>query len=112
MVAERRQAYRFPGKEQVKVDVISEDAPNQTLEFECFARDLSKQGIRLHGHQDLQLHAELSLKVHMKDKNQDYQLSGKIKWVTETTEREVIAGVELSDEDSQDWQQWQKLFDH
>lgn len=110
MTEERRLYARVAGEELVKVDVVSDDNPAQLMIFECNSKDFSSKGIRLHGHQSLELNAQVNLVVHMSEHKQDYNLAGTIKWVTETTEHEVLAGIELSGDDATDLEKWQVLF--
>ena len=110
MVEERRKHNRTPQEELVKVDVVSDEKPSESMVFECNSRDFSEKGIRLHGHQKLDLHSHVNLVVHMSEHKQDYSLAGTIKWVTETTEHEILAGIELSDGQTTDLAKWQSLF--
>lgn len=110
MTAERRRYQRVLGEELVKVDVVSDDNPEQLMIFECNSKDFSSKGIRLHGHQSLALNARVNLVVHMSAHQLDYRLTGLIKWVTETTEHEILAGIELHEENESDIEKWQVLF--
>jgi|GEM_PF-2584779 len=110
MVEERRMHVRTAQEELVKVDVVSDDHPGETMVFECNSRDFSQKGIRLHGHTLFDLNSHVNLVVHMSAEKQDYNLEGTIKWVTETTEHEVLAGIELQGDSSTDLSRWQSLF--
>lgn len=108
---ERRAHAREIQQEQVKVDVVSQENPSEVLTYDCFSRDFSISGVRIHGSQSFELGTEVNLVIHMSDVKKDYGLQGTIKWFTETTEHEVVAGIEFNQERSTDLQDWQKLFE-
>lgn len=110
MNEERRQHTRLPRQEHVKVDVVTEGVPTSAEVFDCSSRDFSLRGVRLHGDHPIDLGSQVDMIVHMKSEKTDYRLTGKVKWVTVTTENEHLAGVELSIDTSKDIQQWQSLF--
>jgi hypothetical protein len=110
MIKEKRQHLRTRHEESVKVDVISEGATEPPVTLDCFSRDFSHKGIRLHGHTTFNLNSHVNLVVHMSAEKRDYKLHGTIKWVTETTEHEVLAGVELLPNQGSDLTHWQAKF--
>lgn len=110
MTEERRQHTRLPRQEHVKVDVITDGVPTSAEVFDCSSRDFSLRGVRLHGDHPIDLGSHVDMTVHMKATETDYRLTGKVKWVTVTTENEHLAGVELSEESSKDIADWQGLF--
>lgn len=110
MTAERRQHTRLPKQEHVQVDVTTEGIPTSADVFDCSSRDFSLRGVRLHGDHAIDLGSRVDLTVHMKSDGKDYQLSGKVKWVTVTTENEHLAGVELLENESADMEKWRALF--
>ncbi len=111
MQQERRAHAREIQQEQVKVDVISQQAPSENLSYDCFSRDFSKSGVRVHGNQSFKLGTQVSLVIHMSEQQRDYNMQGVIKWFTETTENEVVAGIEFNRSDATDLKDWQSLFE-
>ena len=111
MTSERRQHTRLPRQEHVKVDVVTDGVPTSAEVFDCSSRDFSLRGIRLHGDHPIDLGSHVDMTVHMKATKTDYHLTGKVKWVTVTTENEHLAGVELVDTSSEDMTKWQSLFE-
>jgi len=110
MQQERREHTRELQQEHVKVDVISKESPKQNLRYDCFSRDFSKSGVRVHGNQSFELGTHVQLVIHMSEQKKDYSLQGVVKWFTETTEHEVVAGIEFDNTHSSDLEDWQKLF--
>lgn len=108
MTDERRAEARQVQNEAILVDVslIGE----KPIVFECSAKDLSPQGVRLHGEQLLKLNSQVDLLVRMPSKQENYRLTGVVKWITETTEKEHLAGIQLSDNIHTDVNEWKKLF--
>jgi len=110
MNIERRQHQRKLQQERVVVNAVTADKQHQAFEYECSSRDLSAKGIRLHGNHPLELNCELDLQVHLQNAHMDYSLTGVVKWVTETTEHEHLAGVELDSARAGELSRWQSLF--
>ena len=110
MTDERRKSIRISQREIVQVELVIENTNIPPLFFECSSRDFSKQGIRLHGHHPLERDIDVNLMVHMESENRNFNLSGTIKWVTETTEKEYLAGLYLSDSNDTDIDEWHMLF--
>ena len=111
MISERRQHIRYLRQDLIKVDVVLAQKPEESMVFDCYSKDFSRNGIRLHGHKLLELGSQLTLVVHLEHGESMYNLNGVIKWVTETTEHEVVAGIELIDDNTSDIKQWQSLFE-
>lgn len=112
MVDERRLYVRLASREKVIVNVTENDDKEQIYEFECYSRDLSTNGVRLHGDQHFSLGSRLEMVVHLRSEKKDYMLSGKVKWNTETTESEHLTGVELCRDGSPDLMQWKQRFEY
>ena len=110
MNIERRRHQRKLQQERVIVNVETADEQHQTFEYECNSRDLSPTGVRLHGDHALKLNSTLDLQVHLQNAHMDYSLTGVVKWVTETTEHEHLAGVELDSTRAGELSRWQSLF--
>ncbi|TQV86855.1 PilZ domain-containing protein [Aliikangiella coralliicola] len=110
MTDERRRAIRISRQETVKVELVIEDSNIPPLVFECNSRDFSRQGIRLHGRQPLEKDIDVNLMVHLQEEQKDLNLVGTIKWVTETTEKEYLAGLQLSESSDTDIGEWHLLF--
>lgn len=107
---ERRSAPRHALNEKVLIKVIADGDQSHVMTFECNAQDFSQNGIRLHGHIPLHLDADLRLKVHLTSDNQDLCLHGLVRWTTETTEHECLAGVELLNDETTDFASWKNKF--
>ena len=110
MIDERRKYSRILRDELIVVDVLCNEKIDIPLVFECRSKDLSAKGVRIHGQHSVPLNQDVELVIHMGIDKQAYILSGKIKWTTETTENEHLAGIELSDNQETDIGKWQKLF--
>ena len=112
MTDEKRVYPRQSQNGQVHVDVIrAEDGENDgAIRYEGAMRDVSQNGIRLHGKHPIEKGANLSLVVEFESNNKHYSLAGSVRWVTETTEHEFIAGLELTDAESKDIESWRNIF--
>ena len=110
MIEERRKHIRESRQEKVIVNVITCEKESKEISFECLSKDFSAKGVRLHGHQGLDLNTKVNMIVHLLSHKRDYSLAGQVKWVTETTENEQLAGVELLDMEGFDLAHWQELF--
>jgi len=112
MVEEKRNHPRKTQNEQVHVDILK--ASNETIDtsvrYEGLMKDISHNGIRLHGKHPLKKNATLELMVEFEADHAKYNLSGSVKWVTETTEHEFVAGLELTDKDNTDIDKWHIKF--
>ena len=112
MVEEKRSFPRQTQSEQVHVDILK--ASNETIDsnvrYEGRMKDISHNGIRLHGKHPLEKNATLDLLVEFEADHAKYNLSGCVKWVTETTEHEFVAGLELSESESTDINKWHQIF--
>lgn len=109
MSQERRVELRKNHQQPVLISATLENQ-NQPVEFTCSSRDISKNGIRLHGKSMFELGVRLNIHVHLDAQSGDYQLLGIVKWVTETTEKEHLAGIQLLPESGTDFQRWQATF--
>lgn len=112
MVEEKRNHPRQNQNEQVHVDILK--ASNETIDasirYEGRMKDISHNGIRLHGKHPLEKNATLELTVEFEADHARYNLSGCVMWVTETTEHEFVAGLELKDKDNTDIKIWHQKF--
>ncbi|TQV72989.1 PilZ domain-containing protein [Aliikangiella marina] len=108
---ERRAHPREIQEERVKVDVVSQESPKESISYDCFSRDFSRSGVRIHGSQSFNLGTVVSLVIHMSEIDRDFSMAGTIKWITETTEHEILAGIEFNDSRSADLSDWQGLFE-
>lgn len=111
MTEEKRAFQRLSKNGLVHVDVtqISNEELDSLVRFEGVMKDISELGIRLHGKHPLSKGAKLDLRVQIDSNDSKYNLQGAVKWVSETTEHEFVAGLEI-DFNSQDFKAWQKSF--
>ena len=111
-MSEKRNHSRQSNSEQVHVDILK--ASNEDIEgkvrYEGVLRDISSNGIRLHGMHPLEKSAQLELLVEFETNHSQYHLTANVMWVTETTEHEYIAGLELDADKTIDLDSWQKRF--
>jgi len=107
MNTEKRMSARRMQSGQVHVDVIN---ATENTRYEGAMKDVSKNGIRLHGKHPIEKNTMLELLVEFEQDHSQYSLLGNVKWVTETTEHEYIAGLELLESKSKDISQWQENF--
>lgn len=112
MVTEKRAFPRLAQHGQVHVDLLKESNKKNdaSIRYEGAMRDISPNGIRLHGKHPLEIGSELELLVELEDNHTQYNVSGRVKWVTETTEHEFVAGIELMQNNSQDFIDWHNSF--
>lgn len=112
MVEEKRHYPRQIQSEQVHVDILeaSNEKMDTSVRYEGRMKDISHNGIRLHGKHPLEKNATLELVVEFEADHAKYILSGCVKWVTETTEHEFVAGLELTDKDNTDIHKWHQKF--
>jgi len=112
MMEEKRSSVRRSENGAVHVDVlaVSDQASNSIIRYEGSMRDISLNGIRLHGKHALEKGSILELLVELESNDSKYNLSGNVKWVTETTENEFVAGLELVEGKSSDISAWQAIF--
>jgi len=111
MVEEKRSYPRYSQKGPIHVDIIhiSNEQLDSNIRFEGAMRDISQSGIRLHGKHPLSQGAHLELLVEVESNQTKYKLQGSVKWVSETTEREYVAGLKI-DASSSDFSAWQNSF--
>jgi Tfp pilus assembly protein PilZ len=112
MVEEKRGYPRQTQQGPIHVDIleISDQNLKSSVRFEGAMKDISQSGIRLHGKHPISMGAILDLVVEVEASHQKYALKGNVKWVSETTEHEYVAGLEI-DTDSRDFLNWTKSFD-
>ncbi|WP_444994830.1 PilZ domain-containing protein [Aliikangiella sp. IMCC44359] len=110
MIDERRKYARILREEPIKVDVLCNEHFNSPLVFECSSKDFSAKGVRIHGQHPVPLNQDVEIVVHLGKEDKEFILSGKIMWTTETTENEHVAGIELSDNQETDIDNWRTLF--
>ncbi len=112
MVEEKRNFPRQLQNEQVHVDILkaSNEQIDTSIRYEGRMKDISHNGIRLHGKHPLKKDSTLELLVEFEEDHSKYNLSGCVKWVTQTTENEFVAGLELSDTDNTDILKWHQKF--
>jgi len=112
MVEEKRNHPRRSQNGQVHVDILtaSNESIEEVIRYEGAMKDISPNGIRLHGKHPLEKNAVLELMVEFEADHSKYNLSGSVKWVTETTENEFVAGLELTENDSKDINSWRSNF--
>ena len=110
MPEERRAHARQIQEERVQIDVISENDPSEKIIYDCFSRDLSAKGVRIHGSSSFKLGTQVRLVIHMSEHNKELNMEGTIKWITETTEHEVVAGIEFDEKLSSDLAEWRALL--
>jgi Tfp pilus assembly protein PilZ len=108
MNTEKRKSNRRSCKGQVHVDAT--ESGKHSYRYEGAMRDISINGVRLHGKHPIEIGAKLKLLIELEQNNSQYSLSGSVKWVTETTEHEFIAGLELQESNSKDILQWREQF--
>ncbi len=111
MATEKRGYPRQSEQGPIHVDVleISDQSLAESVRFEGAMKDLSRSGIRLHGKHPISQGSTLQLLVEVESKQSKFHLKGNVKWVSETTEHEFVAGLEIT-EDSQDLNDWQQSF--
>lgn len=109
MTEEKRQQTRQKTDNAVKVKVIT-DSPMKDNNFLCRISDLSNTGLRLYGDAPLKKGMTLGLLVELNDKPRRYTLNGVVQWVTNTTQKEYIAGIELIESPVSDYEVWQEFF--
>jgi Tfp pilus assembly protein PilZ len=108
MTDERRSEQRQEQDEQVSVKVAL--VGEEPISFSCSVADLSSRGIRIHGEQLLKINAHVDLAIRFEGKPQEFRLTGVVKWTTETTEKEHLAGIQLSDNVHTDIGDWKAMF--
>jgi len=113
MFEEKRSRSRRSQDAQVHVDLVrgTTETTQTTIRFEGSMWDFSSDGIRLHGKHNLTKGASLELVIEFEADQTKFHLAGNVKWVTETTEHEFIAGVELDQSSSPDITKWQEKFE-
>ncbi len=113
MYEEKRSHSRRSQNAQVHVDLVkaSNESIQTAIRFEGSMWDFSSNGIRLHGKHLIIKDANVELLVEFESDHFKYSLMGDVKWVTETTEHEFIAGVELDQSNSPDINKWQEKFE-
>ena len=109
MNMEKRSSVRHLQNGQIHVDVVKSNQVKSTR-YEGAMKDVSKNGIRLHGKHPIEKDTMLKLLIEFEQDHSQYSLSGNVKWVTETTEHEFIAGLELLESSSKDISQWREQF--
>lgn len=111
-MSEKRSHPREVTNEQVHVDIVNASNENidDSIRYEGALRDVSRDGIRLHGKHRLEKSTQLDLLVEFESNHSKYRITANVMWVTETTENEFIAGLELDAEKTTDLQSWQKRF--
>ena len=111
MTEEKRSYPRRAQEGPVHVDItqISNQQLDELVRFEGAMRDISQSGIRLHGKHPLAQGARLDLLVEIESLKTKYKLHGSVRWVSETTEHEFVAGLEI-DSGSVDFTNWQQCF--
>ena len=112
MVEEKRGYPRQSQQGPIHVDILDMSDQNlkSTVRFEGAMKDISKSGIRLHGKHPISMGSTLDLVVEVESSRVKYSLKGNVKWVSETTEHEYVAGLAI-DAESQDFSNWKKSFD-
>ena len=112
MFQEKRTTVRTEKNAAVHVDVISTsgDTLGQKIRYEGSTRDISQQGIRLHGKHSIKKGSILDMFVELEADHSHYRLKGDVKWVTETTEHEYVAGLQLIEGESTDFSEWKEHF--
>ena len=108
MMKEKRSSARRMENGAIHVDVLS--TPDSTIRYEGSMRDISLNGIRLHGKHPIQQNSIIDMRVELELTNSKYSLSGSVKWVTETTENEFVAGLELLEGKNADLAAWKAIF--
>ena len=113
MFKEKRTHSRRSQNAQVHIDLVkaSNESIKTAIRFEGSMWDFSASGIRLHGKHLIVKDASVELLVEFEVDHSTYSLIGDVKWVTETTEHEFIAGVELDQSHSPDINKWQEKFE-
>ncbi len=111
MVEEKRGYPRQSQQGPIHVEIleISDQQLESSVKFEGAMKDVSQSGIRLHGKHPISMGATLDLVVEIESSQSKYTLKGDVKWVSETTEHEFVAGLEIA-ADSQDFSNWRKNF--
>ncbi len=112
VIEEKRNFPRRMQNEQVHVDILkaSNEQIDNSVRYEGLMKDISHNGIRLHGKHPLEKDAILDLLVEFEADHAKYNLTGCVKWVTETTEHEFVAGLEINDSDNTDITKWHQKF--
>ncbi|MBV1908923.1 MAG: PilZ domain-containing protein [Kangiellaceae bacterium] len=93
----------------VIVNKISNEELDSSVRFNGDSKDISVSGIRFYGKHPLSKGNQLGLTVEVGSEKANYKLSGSVMWVSETTEREFIAGFEI-DASSVDYSRWLQIF--
>ncbi|MGB0495589.1 MAG: PilZ domain-containing protein [Kangiellaceae bacterium] len=111
-MTEKRSHARQLTNEQIHVDILraSNEKIDDKIRYEGAMKDISSNGIRLHGKHPLEKSSQLELLVEFESNHSQYQITAKVMWVTETTEKEYIAGLELDVDKTTDLESWQKRF--
>jgi len=105
---EKRSSVRRLEKGTVHVDVMA--TPDSVIRYEGSMRDISLNGIRLHGKHPIEKNTTIDMLVEIESTDSKYNLSGNVKWVTETTENEFVAGLELIEGKDADMVAWKTIF--
>jgi Tfp pilus assembly protein PilZ len=111
MVEEKREHPRQSQQGPIHVDILemSDQKLQSSVRFEGAMKDISQSGIRLHGKHPISRGSTLELMVEVESSRVKYSLKGNVKWVSETTEHEYVAGLEI-DADSRDFANWKNSF--
>ena len=112
MYQEKRLFRREAQDKTVQVTILpdAETVSPDSVSFECRSRDLSREGIRLHGQEGLPKDSLVHLKVDFNDEDAHFDLTGRVIWTTETTEREHVTGLLLTKGPKSDLRAWQQRF--
>ncbi len=92
------------------IDSESESGQASEIRLEGQSKDISATGLRIHGKHRVEIGQQIKLWVEIKQDFHKYHLVAMVKWVTETTEGEFIAGLEIDEEKSEDHLDWLTQF--
>jgi len=80
------------------------------IKLEGKSKDISATGLRIHGKHAIEKGQYIKLWVDIPQTSHKYHLVATVKWVTQTTEAEFIAGLEIDEEKSEDHLEWLAQF--
>ncbi|MDQ7050775.1 MAG: PilZ domain-containing protein [Enterobacterales bacterium] len=80
------------------------------IRLEGKSKDISATGLRIHGKHAVEKGQQIKLWVEIAQASHKFQLVATVKWVTQTTEDEFVAGLEIDEDKSEDHLEWLAQF--
>jgi len=92
------------------IDNTSESGQQAEIKLEGKSKDISATGLRIHGKHAVEKGQQVKLWVEIDQSSHKYHLVATVKWVTQTTEDEFVAGLEIDEDKSEDHLEWLAQF--